>query len=118
MNNERPGRFARLSQVLVDASPDALIAMSPAGDILFWNNGAERIFGYTPEEAVGRTIFDLIVPAERVDETRNAIAAPAPQRGAGPGRARADSEGAPAAARALSISSRTLYRRLREHRLL
>ena len=48
--------------------------MSPAGEIFFWNNGAERVFGYTREEAVGRTIFDLIVPAERVEETRHAVA--------------------------------------------
>ena len=32
-----PARFARLAETLVEASPDALIAMSPAGEILFWN---------------------------------------------------------------------------------
>ena len=74
MTDEVPDRSARLASVLVDASPDALIAMSPAGEVVFWSSGAERIFGYTSEEAVGRTIFDLTVPTERVDETRSAIA--------------------------------------------
>jgi PAS domain S-box-containing protein len=66
---------ARLAQTLVDASPDALIAISTAGEILFWNNAAVTIFGYSSAEAVGRSIFDLIVPADRADETRQHIAA-------------------------------------------
>src|SRR5713101_1929816 len=68
-------RVNRLAQTLVDASPDALIAMSAEGAVSFWSAGAERIFGYTRDEAVGRSIFDLIVPADRIDETRSALAA-------------------------------------------
>ena len=67
-------RFARLAETLVEASPDALIAISPAGEILFWNNAAEIIFGYASAEAVGRSIFDLITPADQVDEMRKYIA--------------------------------------------
>jgi PAS domain-containing protein len=48
--------------------------MSPAGEILFWNHAAKTIFGYTESEAVGHSMFDLIVPADRVEETRNAVA--------------------------------------------
>ena len=71
----RQARFARLAETLVEASPDALIAMSPAGEILFWNHAAATIFGYTESEAVGHSLFDLIVPADRVEETRKALAA-------------------------------------------
>ena len=73
MNEPAADRVNRLAQTLVDASPDALIAMSRAGDVAFWSAGAERIFGYSRDEALGRTIFDLIVPADRVDETQAAL---------------------------------------------
>ena len=46
---------------LLLAAGDAIIAATPDGSILLWNPGAERIFGYTEEEALGRTL-DLIVP--------------------------------------------------------
>jgi len=49
--------------------------MSPAGEILFWNHAAATIFGYTEKEAIGHSMFDLIVPADRVEETRTAVAA-------------------------------------------
>jgi protein-histidine pros-kinase len=80
MSEAAADRMNRLAQTLVDASPDALIAMSAEGDVSFWSAGAERIFGYTRDEAVGRSMFDLIVPADRIDETRSALAA-IPQAG-------------------------------------
>lgn len=46
---------------LLLAAGDAIIAAAPDGSILFWNPAAERVFGYTEEEALGRTL-DLIVP--------------------------------------------------------
>src|SRR6266849_3441938 len=64
------GRFA---EILVEASPDALLAMSPQGKILFWNQGAEAIFGYAREEAIGRSIFDLIIPPDRFHEAQASI---------------------------------------------
>ena len=70
MSEAAADRVNRLAQTLVDASPDALIAMSAEGDVSFWSAGAERIFGCTGDEAVGRSIFELIVPADRIDETR------------------------------------------------
>src|SRR5580692_5207625 len=41
---------------LIDESPDALLALSLDGRILAWNRGAELIFGYAAEDAVGRPI--------------------------------------------------------------
>jgi PAS domain S-box-containing protein len=67
-------RLARLAEVLVDASPDALLAISPAAEVLFWNEGAELTFGYTRGEAVGRSLCDLIAPPGEVDEVRRVIA--------------------------------------------
>jgi PAS domain S-box-containing protein len=70
--NESFNYVSRLGELLVETSTDALIAISAEGVILYWNAGAEVIFGYTPQEAVGRNFCDLVVPAEVVEESRNA----------------------------------------------
>src|SRR6266567_238106 len=38
-------------EALVQESPDALIALSPTGEILFWNHGAVTLFGFWRDEA-------------------------------------------------------------------
>ncbi|NLE22746.1 MAG: PAS domain S-box protein [Actinobacteria bacterium] len=48
-------------EALILAAGDAVIAAAPDGSILLWNPAAARIFGYTEEEALGRSL-DLIVP--------------------------------------------------------
>src|SRR5438034_1428082 len=55
-------------KLLVEETPDGLIATSPDGKVLHWNRGAETTFGYSSEEAVGRSLDDLIVPPDRVEE--------------------------------------------------
>nr|WP_315243238.1 PAS domain S-box protein [uncultured Albidiferax sp.] len=49
-------------------NPDALLAFSPTGQVLNWNPAAETIFGYTESEAVGQSLFDLIIPKDRAEE--------------------------------------------------
>src|SRR6476661_1696641 len=61
-----------ISEILFGTSPDALMAITPEGKILFWNPGAEAIFGYTSRDAVGRLVSELTVPANRVDELSKA----------------------------------------------
>ncbi|WP_279482529.1 bifunctional diguanylate cyclase/phosphodiesterase [Aureimonas sp. SK2] len=46
---------------IAQSSPDAIVAADAHNIILAWNVGAERLFGYTAEEAVGRSL-DLIIP--------------------------------------------------------
>jgi PAS domain S-box-containing protein len=48
---------------ILDAALDAVISMDEAGRVTFWNPQAERIFGWTAEEARGRTVAELIIPA-------------------------------------------------------
>ena len=62
---------ARLAAI-VESSDDAIISKTLDGVIRSWNAGAERMFGYTAAEAVGRPIT-LIIPPERLDEERDII---------------------------------------------
>ncbi|WP_394788301.1 PAS domain S-box protein [Rhodoferax sp.] len=51
-------------------NPDALLAVALDGRILHWNPAAEAIYGYSHEEAVGRSVMDLIIPGNRIEEAR------------------------------------------------
>ncbi|MGH7033511.1 MAG: PAS domain-containing protein [Stellaceae bacterium] len=47
--------------LLARDAPDAIIYADAAGVIRFWNTGAERIFGFSQSEAVGKSL-DIIIP--------------------------------------------------------
>ena len=56
-------RHAYLEAVLA-AAPDAIITLDPHHRIVTWNPGAERLFGYSQEETVGKDLDDLITSHE------------------------------------------------------
>jgi PAS domain S-box-containing protein len=58
---------ARLLASIVESSDDAIVSKSLDGFIQTWNAAAERLFGYTAEQAVGRHI-SLVIPPERISE--------------------------------------------------
>ena len=46
---------------LIEAAGDAIVAADPEGKIVLWNPAAERIFGFSQGEALGRSL-DLVIP--------------------------------------------------------
>ena len=61
MQSERDDIGAQLAGAIVGTAADAILATDRQGIIRFWNPGADRIFGFTQEEAVGASL-DLIIP--------------------------------------------------------
>ncbi len=59
----------KLLAAIVEASEDAIVSKTLDGVIRSWNSAAERLFGYTAQEAVGQPI-NLIIPPDRQDEER------------------------------------------------
>jgi len=58
--------FDRFCRTLVRRAPDAVIYADDEGVIRFWNAGAERIFGFSEAEAIGKSL-DLIIPEDLRD---------------------------------------------------
>ena len=65
---EAQGRLA----AIIESSDDAIVSKTLEGRILTWNKGAERIFGWTSEEVIGKPIT-ILIPPDRLQEEPNIL---------------------------------------------
>lgn len=61
-----PEKENSLYRQIIEKSPEAIVFAGPDGVIRIWNAGAEAIFGYGAEEAVGKSL-DIIIPEKMRD---------------------------------------------------
>lgn len=57
---------------IVECSDDAILSKTLDGIITSWNSAAEKIYGYTAEEAIGRPV-SILVPSDKWDEIRDIL---------------------------------------------
>ncbi len=67
----RAERSVREMAAIVEYSEDAIFSTSPDGTILSWNCGAERLYGYSAQEAVGLPVSRLAPPERRGESQHN-----------------------------------------------
>jgi PAS domain S-box-containing protein len=67
-DEERRAAVARLAdsesraRLLIDTAPDAFVGVDSTGLIITWNSAAERTFGWTRDEAIGRSLVETVIP--------------------------------------------------------
>jgi PAS domain S-box-containing protein len=70
--HQRAERISRRLASIVESSDDAIVSKDLNGIIATWNKGAERLFGYSTEEVVGKSIT-ILIPADRQSEESNIL---------------------------------------------
>ena len=76
-SRRRAERRLRLSeernQLIVETALDAVVTMNNSGQITGWNTQAERMFGWTRAEALGRELAELLVPERHREDHRRGM---------------------------------------------
>jgi diguanylate cyclase (GGDEF)-like protein/PAS domain S-box-containing protein len=66
--------FEGVTRSILDAALDCIVVVATDGRVVDWNPAAERTFGYSREEALGREVAELIVPPEMREAHRFGLA--------------------------------------------
>ncbi|MEW5765196.1 MAG: PAS domain S-box protein [Acidobacteriota bacterium] len=79
-------REAGRLRALCEAALDAVILLDDEGRVILWSRSAERLFGYSREEAEGRNVHDMLVPPDSLARAQESLRAflglaPAERRG-------------------------------------
>jgi PAS domain S-box-containing protein len=68
-----PDLAASWLSAIIESADDAIVTKTLEGKITSWNRGAERMFGYTAEEAIGQSVT-MLIPDDHIDEEPAIIA--------------------------------------------
>jgi PAS domain S-box-containing protein len=55
---------------IVEHSSDAIVGETPNGIVTSWNKAAEQMFGYSADDAIGKSMLELAIPPDRVSEVQ------------------------------------------------
>ena len=75
LNSENAHECNDIFRAITDSSKDAIIFVDAKGKINYWNQSAERIFGYTSKETIGKEIHSLVIPKDMCKEAKERIKA-------------------------------------------
>ena len=56
---------------IIEFSIDPIVMMNEEGNITLWNKAAEKTFGYSEDEAIGKSLYQLVLPPKKYDTTLN-----------------------------------------------
>ena len=60
----------RLNSLMLNSIGEAVVASDMAGYITFWNEAAQRIYGYTPEEVLGKSVLEILPSPQHMEESQ------------------------------------------------
>jgi PAS domain S-box-containing protein len=63
----------QVEEPIFQVAPDAVVVMDAGGAVRAWNPAATTMFGYRPEEAIGREVAELVIPGPLREAHRNAL---------------------------------------------
>ena len=63
-------------RTLIEAATDAIVVFDSADRVIVWNRAAGKMFGYTPDEAIGESFFRMVIPDEFTDAVKSNFRAP------------------------------------------
>ncbi|MFY9951361.1 MAG: PAS domain-containing protein, partial [Candidatus Sulfotelmatobacter sp.] len=64
----------RLPTLFLNAVNAAIIATDLSGTVIYWNLFAQQLYGWSPEEVMGRNIMEITVSSETEEEARKSMA--------------------------------------------
>ncbi|MFQ5781204.1 MAG: PAS domain S-box protein [Nitrospiria bacterium] len=65
-------RSEKMYRSIVDNTMDGILSLDNQANITSWNRGAEEIFGYSAQEAIGHPVW-ILIPGDRIDEAKQAL---------------------------------------------
>jgi PAS domain S-box-containing protein len=73
--SDRKHKEQKLSEqaALLDIATDAIFVRDFQTEILFWNHGAEKIYGWSKEEVIGKNLKDIFCPKTALEQEANAL---------------------------------------------